>query len=224
MALWSRASMATPGPLLEEVAAVAEKRPLLLSELELEARLERLRRQGVEGLKAIPAQAELRSALDRLVDQLLVYQEAERLQLFEPPPAEIATALAELRALAVGVDLDRLLVEQGLDAAMLRDAVRREVRVRRYLDGRFRLAARPRDSELRRYWREHPELWQGRTLAQAAPELRQRLTTLRFVELAAAFVADLRRRADVEVLHDFDRPGAGLPTRGVATVAAESQP
>ena len=154
--------------LIEEVAAIVEKRPILLSELELEARLERVRKEGRSARFADPVgQPELRRALDRLVQHLLVFLEAERLQLFAPATADVTEALAAFEG-RFGGGLARAVIEAGLDPASLVDSVRREVRVRRYLDGRFRLAARPRDSDLRRYWNDHPELWQGRTLVEAA--------------------------------------------------------
>ena len=208
--------------LADEVAAVVERRPVLLSELELHARLRRGRRSGAAAMAGPLSREEWTQALDAVLDSLVVFLEAERLQLFAPSPGDVRAAVADLRRQLGAVDVDRFLRESGFDARTLEESLGRELRVQRYLEGRFRLAARPRELQLRRYWADHPEEWNGRTLAEAAGELRARLTAERYGQLTTAFVAELRRRSPVDVRHNFDVPGSGLPTRGSARASGDA--
>lgn len=208
--------------LVDEVVAVVDARAILLSELEVEARLLRAREEGLESLYGPVSQDELRAALDRLIDFAVLYAEAERLRVFELAPAELDRGLAQLRA-RLGDEAPRFQRWYEVADETLAEIVRRELRVARYLEGRFRLAARPRDTELAAFYAAHAADFGGRTLEEAAAEVRVHLVKERFRQLADTFVADVRRRASVRILRDFEAPGAATPLSGSAS-APEAQP
>jgi hypothetical protein len=208
----ARASAATL--LAEEVVAVVDKRPVLLTELEFEARLERARSIGLASIGAGLSAAELRAALDRYVDLLVVYAEAERLQVFDLAPGETDRELEAMRT-AMGARFDAFLDAWGMDERALAESFRRRLRASRYLESRFRLAAKPREVDVRAHYRRHPEDCRaGESYEACAPSLRALLAKQRLAALTASFVADVRRRARVQVLRDFDRPGSEMPKSG----------
>jgi hypothetical protein len=207
--------------LLEEIVAVVDQRPILLSELVFEARLMRGRERGPPGVEGALAPAELAEALEGVIDRLVLHAEAERLQVFELSEAEVDAGLDALRR-SLGPALDRLLVREDVPEQTLRETVERELRVARYLEGRFRLAARPREPEIAAYFEAHKDEFKGRRLEQVAGEVRLRLARDKFQQLAATFVGDVRRRAKVRVLRNFEAPGSGTPMSGSA-VAPEAR-
>lgn len=202
------------GETVEELVALVDARPILLGELDIDARLHRARALGADRLFGPVEKMELAAAQERLIDLLVVHAEADRLQVFEVPVSEVDRAFGELRE-----RLDPELMERFLRDFDLRDEdllllLRRELRAARYLEGRFRLASRPRDQEVQdAVERERAE---GRT---ASPEaVRAALARDRFVVLTRDFVRDLRRRSRVRIVRDVL---AGITDSGLwGTVSA----
>jgi hypothetical protein len=205
----------------EEVVAVVDARAILLSDLELETAIARARVEGPSALTATPTAAQLAEGLAHFVDKLVVYAEAERLQVFELGPGDLQKGVDELKA-RLGPALPQFLKAREVDEQSLRDVVRRELRMARYLDGRFRLASRPRDAEVQAFVAEHAEDFAHLPPADRLAQARERISREKFAALTSAFVADVRRRARVRVLRNFDAPGSQTPTSGTET-APESR-
>ncbi len=200
--------------LVEEVVATVDTRAILLSEFEVEARLMRARARGAATLGEPMGPLEMRTALDQVVNRLLVFAEAERLQVYEVRGPDVEAARGALVE-SLGSDaLEQFLSRWEVDERTLADLLRREIRVQRYLEGRFRLAARPKENEVLAFLsgrgRTHP------SEAEVA-EARLVLGRERFGQLVDAYVRDIRRRAKVVVLRDFDAPGSELPKSGHAS-------
>jgi len=210
--------------LVEEIAAVVDKRPVLLSELELDARLFRARERGVSFFAGTVSQSELSEALERTLDRWVVCLEAERLQLFEPVPGELVAAVDALRRRWGVAALDDALNVSGFQSQDLEAFLKREVRAQRYLEGRFRLASRPRDAELQVWKAEHAAAAVPGAPVQDWAELRNMLGAQRFARLTRDFVSDLRRRVPVQRLHDFRAPGRGPPNVGEVRAVPEEAP
>src|SRR6185312_7573673 len=68
----------------DEVVAVVDGRAVLLSEIEIEARLGRAVEEGAGTLEMPLSTADLKNALDAIIDRLVVYAQADRLQVFPP--------------------------------------------------------------------------------------------------------------------------------------------
>jgi hypothetical protein len=214
-ALLGTGSVAQAGipKLVEEVVATIDTRALLLSELEAEARLMRARARGAALLEAPMTAVELRSALDELVNRTLVHAEAERLQVYEVRGPEVDAARAAVTEQLGAAALEAFCSTWELDDRSLGEMLRRELRVQRYLEGRFRLASRPRDPDVKSWLagRGRPQPTEAEVAAA-----REALGRQRFAELVAAYVRDIRRRATVVVLRDFDAPGSELPKSGAS--------
>jgi hypothetical protein len=104
-----------------------------------------------------PRVEDLRRALDLLIDQRLIAQEAEKLPSVEPTEEEINAEVARLVNLfpsqaAFYERLER--VGLGRDSAQLREIVRARVRIRKYLDFRFRSFTVVTPREVEEYYRE----------------------------------------------------------------------
>jgi hypothetical protein len=168
----------TPGEVVERVLAVVNGRPLLLSETRALARV-----------RGVPPE----QALELLVDETLMYEQASRSPQAAVSPDEEQAALRDL--LQGRSDLE------SLNAQDLRRLLRRQSAILKYVDFRFRPQARPSDEEVATaYAEEHegrPEAPAFETVAEA---LRERLTRQRLDVLVEAWVRGLRQDADVRHL------------------------
>lgn len=104
-----------------------------------------------------PRQEDLRRALDLLVDQRLIAQEAERLPSAAPTAEEITAELSGLIGhFPSPADFYARLARVGLgaDSAQLREIVEGRVRIRKYLDFRFRAFTVVTAREVEDYYRD----------------------------------------------------------------------
>ena len=207
---------------LDEVVAIVDTRLILRSELEVEASLLRAKQQGGDSLsRPIDGQA-LAGALSFLIDQLVLYQEAQRLQVFELSEKETTDGVKKLRQTLGAKPYDAFVAAYDVDEKTIEDIVQRDLRVQRYLEGRFRLASKPKDPEIATYFQAHAGEFKGRTLAQATGDVKLRLARERFDQLAAAFVADVRKRAHVRILRNYAADGAVDELSGESSAATAS--
>jgi hypothetical protein len=133
------------------------------------------------------------AALQDLVDRTLMLGEVRRVVPPAPPVSEIDARLARIRSrFASPAALAHALALGGIDAAALRAYAADDLRLASYLAERFSSGAQPTDEEVAQYLRDHPELAADRARQQLAAEHRQTLVT--------AWIAELRRRADITML------------------------
>ena len=192
--------------LLDEVVAVVDlqeagaRRSILLSEVELEARLARARVQGASSLDEPLDDEALARALSGLVDRLVVVAEAERLEVFRLKPGEAEEVIRFYFQVVGREALESWLERTGVARRTVEEIVLREARVERYLAGRFRLAARPRPAQVLAAWKEQAP---GQPLEAVRARLEGELEARRFEELVTQFVSDVRRRVRIRQLRDF---------------------
>lgn len=123
--------------------------------------------------------------LAALVDRILMLNEVRRVVPPEPTPAAIDARVATIRSrFSSPAELSRILDARGVDETVLRIYAADELRLASYLDERFSAASQPTDEEIR----------------QAGEAARTKLVAERRQTLVSAWIADLRRRADVTIL------------------------
>lgn len=124
--------------------------------------------------------------LNAVIDRVLMLNEVRRIAPPEPASAAVDTRVARMRQrFGSPAELARVLAARGIDETVLRLYAADDLRLASYLDERFSAAAQPTDEELRQ---------------SGGESARIRLTAERRNSLIAAWVAELRRRADVSVL------------------------
>lgn len=201
--------------LVDEVVAVLDlqgmgpRRSVTLSEIELSAFLLRASDQGPESLDDPLDSRELAAALSAFVDTLVVVGEADRLEVFRLDSRDVDVAVDRFLDDIGRESVLAWLKRTGRSMETVREFVLRKARVQRYLEGRFRLAARPRPAQVRELWLVraadgHSEEYEG-----ARPALEAQLEKERFDELVTQFVTDVRRRVRIRVLRDFSSDDLG---------------
>ncbi len=165
--------------LVDSVVARVNRHPITESQLDLEARLALAEHGELATAEGRLTEPQLSSALDYLIDQLLLEDEAERLQVFEIDDDETRKALAQLAARFPSArPLQSFLDRFGIPADMLEASLRRGLRAERYLDSKIRV-----------------QVQGGTSTAEAQ-------------EAAKELVAQLRARADIRLLATFKRSGS----------------
>ena len=196
------------GRVVDEVVAVVatrgrEARIVTRSKVDEEGRIALVSRGGIEAASAPLDGMVLRASLDWYVDQLLLHEEAVRLQVFEVDRDAAVAELARFKAeFATPGAFKAFLYAIDATEEDLTSILRRSLRVRRYLEsrlGRLRPAAR----EVEAWYQAHASDYAGRSLPEAADEIAARLAAARADAETKALLADLRNRADIRILVDL---------------------
>lgn len=150
-------------------------------------------KSDVEAARALgliqPAAAESQSpddaALQALIDRVLMLNEVRRVVPREPAEAAVTARIAEIRnRFPSQAALQQTLAAGGIDEAVLRVYAEGDLSLASYLDERFSAAAQPTEQEL----------------LQAGQDNRGKLAAERRRTLVNAWIAELRRRADISIL------------------------
>lgn len=102
-----------------------------------------------------PRREDLQRALELLIEQRLVYQDAEKLPHIHATDKEIETSIAELiRMFPSQAEFQQRLQRTGLTAERLREIVGERVEIEKYLDFRFRSFVVVTAKEIEDYYRD----------------------------------------------------------------------
>jgi hypothetical protein len=168
------------------------------SRLEQESRVALVDRGAIEAATAPLDAAALRAGLRWLIDQLLVADEAARLQVDEVPRDEQLLALRRFRERFPGEAAYRRFLEAAdLTEDDLTVTLARELRVQRYLESRVGRSARISDDEVDRFLDAQGASLESR---EARDAVRTRLAVEKAQAQVKQLLGDLRGRADVRVL------------------------
>jgi hypothetical protein len=195
------------GRVVDEVVAVVatrgrEARIVTRTKILEEGRIALVSSGGIEAAFSPLDGAVLRASLDWYVDQLLLHEEAVRLQVFDVDRADALAELARFKAgFATPGMFKAFLYEIDATEEDLTSSLRRTMRVRRYLESRLgRL--RPSNDEVEAWYAAHAAEYGGRPLSEVTPEIVARLSAARADVETRALLADLRSRADIRILVD----------------------
>jgi hypothetical protein len=168
------AQPAPPSPAtIERVVVVVDGRPLLLSDVSDLARVRGLAEEA---------------ALEAVIDERLMYQEASRLTQTE------VLADEEERALAALLERKPALPAEVGEAG-LRRILRRQITILKYVEFRFRPQLRVSDQQVRAAFESDPQ--GGESFEAEKERIRERLERRALDERVEAWVRELRVRADV---------------------------
>jgi hypothetical protein len=192
---------------VEEIVAVVRNPPsappriVTLTKLTEEARVALVSR-GAVGAATGPLDREaLRAALEWLLDQMLVADEAARLRIDDVPREEVVEELRRFRArFPAPAQYARFLAANELSEDELLVTLGRMVRVQRYVESRVGRAARVADDEVDGWLQEHGAASGAGPAREAA---RARLAEERSRAQVKELLGDLRSRAEIRVRAPF---------------------
>lgn len=199
------------GRLVDEIVAVVRNPPsapprvITYTKLVEEARIALVSR-GATGAAAGPLdRAALRAALDWLLDQLLVSDEAAKLRLDDVDREALAAELARFRARFPGpAAYARFLADGELTEEELAATLARMMRVDRYVESRVGRSANVGEDEVDRWLAERGAPAAG---APARAAARAQLAEDRVKAQVHEILADLRGRADIRIVGQLGARG-----------------
>lgn len=158
-----------------------------------------------------PRAEDLERALQLIIDQRLISQEAEKLPTITPRAADINAAIKNLISRFPSQDqfYQRLArVGLGENSEQLREIVRQRVAIDNYVNFRFRSFTVIAPQEVGDYYRDvFLPRWQrqspGRiapTLAEASPQIEEELRESKIESDTDKFLEDARDRAEITIL------------------------
>jgi hypothetical protein len=193
-----------PGRVVEAVVATVQAspirpvRPITLTRLREEARVALVARGGTSAAFGPLDGKALAAALEWLVDQTLVAEEADRLLVAEVGREEAEQELRRFRArFASPEDYARFLLANDLAEDELAVALARSVRVQRFVERRVGQSVKITEAEVDEYLRARGV---GTGPSAAREAVRAHLGELRLAGEVKKIVGDLRARATVRIL------------------------
>jgi hypothetical protein len=161
------------GTVVERTLAFVNRRPILLSEVQLT--------RALLGLDE-------KEALERTIDEVMMFEEASRLLSDAPPPDNLAAAMATLREIA-GPEFP--------EAALKRKALA-QIAIASYIDVRLRPLIRVDDAEVTKIFNERlAKEVPPPSFTVASVEIRELLQRRALDQRIEEWVTSLRRREEV---------------------------
>jgi hypothetical protein len=225
-------ALAASGPpasdrVVEEIAAVvrnpssAPPRVVTLTKLTEEARVALVSRGATAAATGPLDREALRAALEWLIDQMLVADEAARLRIGEVPREDVLDELRKFRAVFAGsAQYARFLSTSELTEEELLVSLARMMQVQRYVESRVGRAARVGDDEVDRWLRDRgSRAVAGRVREAARAQLAEEKARAQVRDL----LAELRGRAEIRIMDAYRKavPGRGQPDEAGPARAGE---
>lgn len=171
------------------------------SDLELETRVLLVSRGGIEAAAQPLPDEVLAASLEWLIAEHLLFAEAEQLDLAGVDPLALERELASFRLRFPSEAAWRaFLAENEVVESDVARILRRRMVVDGYVASRLRLGVQVTEAEVRSAWESRKAELGEDSWEWARPNLRAQLERERRAEVAAALVAELRRRGDVRVI------------------------
>jgi parvulin-like peptidyl-prolyl isomerase len=227
LTLLASAAQARAGEVIDRIVAVVNRGVVLQSDLDVAVRYQAL----LEGrsLKTITDQ-DLKSALDHLIDQQLLFEEMGDPGSFALSDEETKKKVIDVRAQFPEASSDEawraLLQRYGLTQAIIEERLKTQVEILRFVDLRLRSDVQIDQSEIDNYYHDEllPRLRKAGgdvvPLPQVEGRIKQLLTERRIDELLGVWLHNLREQSHVQVLLE-SAPGSQAPA--AATKGAISE-
>ena len=157
-----------------------------------------------------PSSTDLNHALNLLIDQRLILQEADKLPTIAPTSKDITDARDELaRNFASQAVFQERLRKVGLTSEKLNEILDRRLKIEKYLDFRFRSFVVISEKEIADFYRDvFVPRWRNRfpnrivpTLEDRHAEIERRLTEGKIESDTDAFLDTARERAEIVILN-----------------------
>lgn len=192
------AQRAAAAEIIDRTLAIVGSEIILLSDANAAVKFE------LVGVQSISDEADLRAALNALVDRQLQLFEVNRYLPPEPPVPAIDARLDALRARLGDAGFRAALAETGMTEAQVRSRIRDNLRIESYRAQRFGAALQPTEEDLLRYYRANESMFTKDGVLQPFEAVRAAVSDQLVRERSSALIAEwldtLRRRTEIQIL------------------------
>jgi hypothetical protein len=157
-----------------------------------------------------PRAEDLRKVLETVIDQRIIYHEAEKLPHIHAGDSEVEPALAELvKRFPSQTEFQRRVASVGLTSGQLREIVRERVEIEKYVNFRFRSFTVVTPQEAEGYYRDVYVPRRRRqspgaivpALKEVYKEIEGTLTEDKVASDLAKFFDEVRNTAEIEIIN-----------------------
>ncbi len=209
--VWLSLSLVSPAEVIDRLMAVVDRRIVTLGDVEEELRFQEVDPRGTDtGLPSLSQGQKLSQelALQRLIEQALIRQQIGLFPGVDVSADEIEAQIEEMRKKAGGAAAwDKTLKEHGVALDPLRDRVRWQLEVMRFIDYRFRQFVVVDSGEVEAYYKGRllEELQQRGVspppLTEVDEKIREILVEEKLNVQVEEWLASLRASAMIEIFH-----------------------
>jgi hypothetical protein len=190
---------ALPGEIVDRIAITIDQRVVTEAQLDEEIRVTAFLNQE-------PIRRDLdtrRNAADRLIEQELVRRDMDLSRYPMPTQSEVDTLLADTKQ---QIGADRFLTQlpqYGLTEDILREHLRFQLMMLRFIDFRFRPDIQISESDLKEYYAQQIEKWKAShtgtppSLDQSRPAIQKALTDQRVDYALSAWLEETRKQVKI---------------------------
>lgn len=182
--------------LVERIVAVVDRQTITLSDLKRAGAVELAKRGGAAAIRQKWPDDFLEDMRKHLVQQALLLDEAQRYSQVAPPDSDVEKALIELkRRFGDDKSFATFLATCAMTIDDVRDHLRRDIRVDRFLEMRIRSRLEVRDQDIINYRVSRPD-------ARQLPddELARRVLEDLFIKKTLDYLRELAEKSDVRFL------------------------
>ncbi len=202
-----QAGAARAQAVVDGVVAVAGERPLMLSDVQFEAEIQRVMREGARQVNLGPSVADA-AVLELLIDRSLLLQEstAEVINVDEEVSRRLEDFLDRFDRVE---DLTRWLGRWKIGTSELTAHFAEEMRARTYAELRLLSSTRVSDRELEQGFDAEDERWQGVAEEEARETLRYEMWHGRYDAAYTQWLTTIREKRGVRIT-DLGRSQLGI--------------
>jgi len=210
------AAVASAGETIDRIVALVNGRPVMESDMVQALRLEQLLSNRPP--QAVPPE-ELRAALGRLVDRLLLTEQMDSVHFQQAPDEDVQAYLKEVRSQHKDEDWRAWLQSYGLAEADLAEYIAEQLRSERFIDARLRPSARLEPGAIASYYNNQfvAKMKQAGVqpppMKDVEPKIREILMQQRMNDLLETWLKTLRTQSEIRL----PAPSSGVVETGSAT-------
>ncbi|MHB8173719.1 MAG: SurA N-terminal domain-containing protein [Nitrospirota bacterium] len=178
--------------LLDKIEAVVNDHVITKSDVD--------RAVEVEKTKGTPEANRLarEKALDSLIDQALLIDEARKFNLATVTPEEVEEAFKQIRAKYPDEKaFEAALEKDEITRAELKNNLRDQILVVKYVDRRIRAFVRVTPDEEKKYYERHEKDFAAKSFTEAEPDIKRLLTERETNRKLDEYLRDLKSKADI---------------------------
>lgn len=182
--------------LVERIVAVVDRQTITLSDVKRAGAVEIAKRAGAAATRQKWPEDFLEDMRKHLVQQTLLLDEAQRYSQVAPPDSDVEKALADLkRRFGDEKAFATFLAQCAMTIEDVRDHLRRDIRVDRFLELRIRSRLEVREQDLINYRVSRPD-------ARQLPddELARRVLEDLFIKKTLDYLRELAEKSDVRFI------------------------
>ena len=141
--------------------------------------------------------------LERLIDEKLLIEEAQRFEIPIPQERDVSKSLLNLKERYRSEKVfQKILIEKGITQEMVNEGLKNQLLITRFLDQRINFFVLVTPKELNQYYENHQNDYPGRELDEVLQgEIEQKLIHTKAEKKKREYLSKLRRDSEIQMVH-----------------------